>query len=76
MHVAGCQVRLIGPEELKAGAWVSNCALLILPGGADLPYCRALNGLGNSIIKGRHVIYWYVKCCRGWAELVASFAFF
>ena len=23
-----------------------------MPGGADLPYCRRLNGKGNRIIKG------------------------
>ncbi|KAI1843818.1 hypothetical protein JX266_010077 [Neoarthrinium moseri] len=30
--------------------WQSTCALLVFPGGADLGYCRALNGAGNSLI--------------------------
>ncbi|KAI5304350.1 biotin holocarboxylase synthetase [Ascosphaera pollenicola] len=30
--------------------WMSSCALLVMPGGADLPYCRALNGVGNRRI--------------------------
>ena len=31
--------------------WTSTCALLVMPGGADLPYCRILNGDGNRKIK-------------------------
>ncbi|KXJ97299.1 biotin-protein ligase [Microdochium bolleyi] len=31
--------------------WTSTCALLVFPGGADLGYCKVLNGPGNSIIK-------------------------
>ncbi|OTA94928.1 hypothetical protein M434DRAFT_394288 [Hypoxylon sp. CO27-5] len=30
--------------------WAPSCALLVFPGGADLGYCRVLNGEGNSII--------------------------
>ncbi|KAI1772340.1 class II aaRS and biotin synthetase [Hypoxylon cercidicola] len=30
--------------------WGPTCALLVFPGGADLGYCRILNGEGNSII--------------------------
>ncbi|KAI0400267.1 class II aaRS and biotin synthetase [Xylaria palmicola] len=30
--------------------WAPSCALLVFPGGADLGYCRALNGEGNSAI--------------------------
>ncbi|RYP80524.1 hypothetical protein DL769_002408 [Monosporascus sp. CRB-8-3] len=30
--------------------WASSCALLVFPGGADLGYCRVLNGEGNSLI--------------------------
>lgn len=26
-------------------------AILVIPGGADLPYCKKLNGLGNEIIR-------------------------
>ncbi|KAK4227573.1 biotin--protein ligase [Podospora fimiseda] len=30
--------------------WAPTCALLVFPGGADLGYCRVLNGTGNRII--------------------------
>ncbi|KFZ08402.1 hypothetical protein V501_05987 [Pseudogymnoascus sp. VKM F-4519 (FW-2642)] len=30
--------------------WASSCALLVFPGGADLGYCRVLNGEGNDRI--------------------------
>ncbi|EAS29112.2 biotin-[acetyl-CoA-carboxylase] ligase [Coccidioides immitis RS] len=30
--------------------WTSSCALFVMPGGADLPYCRTLNGTGNRRI--------------------------
>ncbi|KAK9319739.1 biotin-protein ligase [Lipomyces orientalis] len=30
--------------------WPPTTSLVVVPGGADLPYCRALNGQGNSKI--------------------------
>lgn len=30
--------------------WAASCALLVIPGGADLGYCRVLNGEGNARI--------------------------
>ncbi|KAL0264140.1 biotin holocarboxylase synthetase [Diplodia seriata] len=30
--------------------WSASCALLVIPGGADLGYCRTLNGEGNRRI--------------------------
>lgn len=30
--------------------WTASCALLVFPGGADLGYCRSLNGDGNTRI--------------------------
>ena len=30
--------------------WTGTCALLVFPGGADLGYCRTLNGEGNRRI--------------------------
>ncbi|KAI5288839.1 biotin holocarboxylase synthetase [Ascosphaera aggregata] len=30
--------------------WMSSCALLVIPGGRDVPYCQSLNGLGNKRI--------------------------
>ncbi|KAK6341754.1 biotin holocarboxylase synthetase, variant 2 [Orbilia brochopaga] len=41
----------ITAETICKGQWLSNCALLCLPGGADLGYCKALNGTGNQHIK-------------------------
>lgn len=31
--------------------WTASCALLVFPGGADMGYCRSLNGEGNRIIE-------------------------
>ncbi|KAF9886710.1 biotin holocarboxylase synthetase [Aspergillus nanangensis] len=31
--------------------WSLTCALLVFPGGADMGYCRALNGAGNRRIE-------------------------
>ncbi|KAL8897851.1 MAG: hypothetical protein Q9192_002385 [Flavoplaca navasiana] len=36
--------------------WTASCALLVFPGGADLGYCRTLNGEGNRRISQ------YVDC--------------
>ena len=30
--------------------WTATCAMLVVPGGADLGYCRTLNGEGNRRI--------------------------
>lgn len=30
--------------------WLSTCAMLVMPGGADLAYCASLNGAGNRRI--------------------------
>mmetsp|Transcript_27249 Transcript_27249/g.59539 ORF Transcript_27249/g.59539 Transcript_27249/m.59539 type:complete len:316 (-) Transcript_27249:365-1312(-) len=49
------QVSFIGPSELLEGRWAqpgSGVLLLCMPGGADLPYCRTLNGAGNKLIRG------------------------
>ena len=46
------QVLPVGPEEVVAGEWTNECLLLVMPGGADLPYCRQLNGPGTASIHG------------------------
>jgi biotin--protein ligase len=46
------QVDTISTAELLDGNWTAQAAVLVMPGGADLPYCRSLNGRGNGIIKG------------------------
>ncbi|KAI0129688.1 biotin-protein ligase [Xylariales sp. AK1849] len=40
----------ISENVLLKEPWAATCALLIFPGGADLGYCRVLNGVGNSLI--------------------------
>ncbi|KAK3503780.1 biotin-protein ligase [Neurospora crassa] len=40
----------ITASTLKTEPWQSTCALLVFPGGADLPFCRDLNGPGNRVI--------------------------
>ncbi|OJJ46587.1 hypothetical protein ASPZODRAFT_16339 [Penicilliopsis zonata CBS 506.65] len=38
-------------DMLVKEPWTANCALLVIPGGADLGYCRSLNGEGNRKIE-------------------------
>ncbi|KAF2863844.1 class II aaRS and biotin synthetase [Piedraia hortae CBS 480.64] len=38
-------------QQIINEPWASSCALLVIPGGADLGYCRELNGVGNRRIK-------------------------
>eukprot|EP00193_Tetraselmis_chui_P007096 CAMPEP_0177765714 /NCGR_PEP_ID=MMETSP0491_2-20121128/8137_1 /TAXON_ID=63592 /ORGANISM="Tetraselmis chuii, Strain PLY429" /LENGTH=272 /DNA_ID=CAMNT_0019282077 /DNA_START=221 /DNA_END=1036 /DNA_ORIENTATION=+ len=45
------QVRIISEEEILEGSWTLSCRMLAVPGGADLPYCKSLNGKGNWLIK-------------------------
>lgn len=40
----------ITESALLKEPWAPTCALLVFPGGADLGYCRALNGPGNRSI--------------------------
>jgi biotin--protein ligase len=42
-------IPITGDTILKE-PWTSTCALLVFPGGADLGYCRTLNGEGNRLI--------------------------
>ncbi|HMO02685.1 MAG TPA: BPL-N domain-containing protein [Oligoflexia bacterium] len=44
------QIRTINLKQLLNSSWESRCALLIMPGGADVPYDRALRGKGNAKI--------------------------
>eukprot|EP00200_Dunaliella_tertiolecta_P015990 CAMPEP_0202422564 /NCGR_PEP_ID=MMETSP1128-20130828/50922_1 /ASSEMBLY_ACC=CAM_ASM_000463 /TAXON_ID=3047 /ORGANISM="Dunaliella tertiolecta, Strain CCMP1320" /LENGTH=517 /DNA_ID=CAMNT_0049030627 /DNA_START=1489 /DNA_END=3043 /DNA_ORIENTATION=+ len=46
------EVSFLSSSELLSGSISPRtCALLVFPGGADLPYCRELNGKGNQIIQ-------------------------
>jgi biotin--protein ligase len=44
------ELQAIGPGAIKRHAWTKNAALLVMPGGADLPYGKHLNGQGNKQI--------------------------
>ncbi|RMZ57012.1 hypothetical protein APUTEX25_002244, partial [Auxenochlorella protothecoides] len=46
------QVRSMASQELLAGRWRQDCLALVMPGGADTPYCQVLNGHGNQLITG------------------------
>lgn len=41
----------VDANVLKNEPWPEKTSLLVIPGGADLPYCRELNGSGNRRIK-------------------------
>ena len=43
----------ISADELLAdgGAWRKSTRVLVMPGGADLPYCEKLDGLGTKLIR-------------------------
>ncbi|KAI5292790.1 biotin holocarboxylase synthetase [Ascosphaera acerosa] len=47
---ASYAVTTIGTTALLHEPWMSSCALLVIPGGADLPYCELLNGAGTRRI--------------------------
>ncbi|RCH83516.1 biotin holocarboxylase synthetase [Rhizopus stolonifer] len=40
----------IDRKVLQSEPWEINCAMLVMPGGRDLPYCEALNGHPNARI--------------------------
>lgn len=44
-------IKRIFPEQIIQDKWEEHAALLIIPGGADIPYTHALNGEGNQRIK-------------------------
>ena len=37
-------------DQLLQGEWTNRCRMLVMPGGADVPYCKHLNGRGNILI--------------------------
>ena len=39
------------PEQITYDDWEKQAALLVIPGGADIPYMNALNGVGNQKIR-------------------------
>jgi biotin--protein ligase len=44
-------VTTINAQKVKEGVWTKNAILFVMPGGADLPYVKKLNGKGNEVIK-------------------------
>jgi biotin--protein ligase len=59
-HATWSLRRLLGPhyavltvsaDQILKEPWSATCALLVMPGGADMGYCRTLNGDGNRKIK-------------------------
>lgn len=44
-------VQTISSDQLLKEPWLTTCALLVFPGGADAGYCRILNGAGNRRIR-------------------------
>lgn len=40
----------VSEQALLYDPWMSKTAMLVIPGGADLPYCDVLNGRGNERI--------------------------
>jgi biotin---protein ligase len=44
-------ITTITDTQILKEPWAATCALLVVPGGADMSYCRTLNGQGNRIIK-------------------------
>jgi biotin--protein ligase len=45
------QLELIFPEQILKSDWEKQTVLLIIPGGADIPYMQVLNGVGNQKIR-------------------------
>lgn len=43
-------VRLISSADILNGKLIGR-GILVMPGGADMPYCHKLNGAGNDIIR-------------------------
>ena len=44
-------VNPITTETLLADPWHTQCALLVFPGGRDIPFHAALQGKGNELIQ-------------------------
>lgn len=44
------QICEIDAKTLATESWKQECALLVIPGGRDIPYCRWLNGAANKNI--------------------------
>jgi biotin--protein ligase len=45
------KIKKIGPKEVIEGKWATDAALIVMPGGADIPYGKHLSPQGNLNIK-------------------------
>ena len=64
-HTTLTQVDSLDTSELLEGGWREGCLLLVMPGGADLPYCKHLDGRGNSLIRGGLLALVLLTCRLG-----------
>ena len=48
---ANYAVKLLDEAQILNEPWTATCALLVMPGGADLGYCETLRGHGNRRIR-------------------------
>lgn len=48
---ANDDVRLANADEIISNAAFDGADMFVMPGGADLPYCKKLNGAGNKNIR-------------------------
>ncbi|GAA5982291.1 hypothetical protein JCM10908_004817 [Rhodotorula pacifica] len=44
-------VQTVTPRSIKEEPWADTCALLVFPGGRDLPYCHDLGEIGTRRIR-------------------------
>jgi biotin--protein ligase len=48
---SSCDVKTLDADAVRAGVWTRDALLFIMPGGADVPYAKALDGIGNEMIR-------------------------
>ena len=59
-------VQLVSPKSLRDEPWTDSCALLVMPGGRDLPYQHDLGGSANARIRDWvHAGGKYLGFCAG-----------
>jgi biotin--protein ligase len=45
------KIKTIDAKDIREGSWIKRTVLFVMPGGADVPYTKKLDGLGNKQIK-------------------------
>lgn len=46
----GNKIKEVSAQEIIHESWEKETAFIVIPGGADIPYCKELNGRGNQKI--------------------------